>query len=184
MSKLKIFQFVDMVRSGLDLDQAEHIRQCKYAVVATSREAVVRETDAVGMKVTIHDLATFATAMPPSDLTLPLLDRPEKVFYRELRDRGAEWRPVPALVKPAAFAFRATGPDIFQVDAGTDHLGTVQKFNSHEWWAYPALSNGSGTSYIRRTREDAAEALRAHHQATAPAEDHGRRQESGLNGGV
>lgn len=75
------------------------------------------------------------------------------------------------------FTFRATGPDIFQVDAGRDHLGTVQKFNSHEWWAYPALSNG-GASYTRRTREDAAEALRTHHQATAPAEDHGRRQES------
>lgn len=65
------------------------------------------------------------------------------------------------------FEYRKTGEGIFQVDAGGIHLGTVQQFGSHEWWAYPA-NNPDQKSFTLATREEAAKALLAYVQA-APA---------------
>lgn len=55
--------------------------------------------------------------------------------------------------------YRQTGPDTFMVDAGETYIGTVQKFTSHEWWAYPP--NG-GTSFTGENRDAAAQLLVAH----------------------
>lgn len=77
------------------------------------------------------------------------------------------------------FDYRQTGDGIFQVDVGDVHLGTVQKFTSHEWWAYPAHNPGQKSS-THPTREDAAQALRAHQAASMLAQgetivgEHGR----------
>lgn len=63
-----------------------------------------------------------------------------------------------------AFTWRPTGDGIFQVDDGDTHLGTVQKFSAGVWWAYPANSAGQ-TQFTRKTRHEAAQALREHHTA-------------------
>lgn len=72
-------------------------------------------------------------------------------------------------IREVQFDYRQTGDGIFQVDAGDTHLGTVQKFSSHEWWAYPADNPGQ-TSSTHPSREEAAKALREHHSSTSGAQ--------------
>lgn len=66
------------------------------------------------------------------------------------------------------FQYRQTGDEIYQVDEGDTHLGTVQKFSGTVWWAYPANSAGQ-TQFTRSSRYDAAQALHEHHAATSGA---------------
>lgn len=65
--------------------------------------------------------------------------------------------------------YRRTAPGTFMVDAGPVYLGTVQEFDRGEWWAIPAASTDVGPPATYRSRDEAAEALRGHHNATAPA---------------
>lgn len=67
------------------------------------------------------------------------------------------------------FQYRQTGKDIFMVDLGDTHLGTVMKISAGEWWTYPANSAGQ-TSFTLGTRQAAAEALLEHHTATTAGE--------------
>jgi hypothetical protein len=156
----KVFTFTDQARRGLTLDQAEHVRQCRYAVVAQSAAAAVRALDQAGIKVTAGFLRTYGVAAPAYGSTAGL---PEAaggpVFYREANQYDAEWRPVPPLpAAPLAFTYRKTAPGIYALDAGPIHLGTVQRLGDDEWWAYPP---GSASSFTGRSREEAAAVLLA-----------------------
>lgn len=94
MTDLKAFAFIDGKLPGLDFDQADTARQCRYAVAASSRAAAVRALNAAGLRVTDGFLRSYASHGNVAGAYAGLAESPEVVFYQELNKQGSAWRPV------------------------------------------------------------------------------------------